>query len=175
MENIIENITACLLTFQNSYFRYSFWRIETIKELVVDINQNHCNLIDKNGKEYVMRAVKKSATRFLQTVAFKDQYVQNEFENTYAENLLSDFYTTSHPYTPFAVGNLADKIGVSHTNPNFVLYSKTKSIEKFNTDFGDELYLVEERPSDSQKDANKFWKSEAIISTDDVTEKSSKR
>ncbi len=62
-----------------------------------------------------MRAMKKSATVFLQSVAFKDQYVVNDFEKTYAENFLFDFYTTSHPYAPFAVGNLADKLGIAHT------------------------------------------------------------
>src|SRR5690606_5274983 len=46
-----------------------------------------------NGDEYVMRAVKKSATRFLQAVAFKDRYVGDEFSGTYSEALLLDFYT----------------------------------------------------------------------------------
>ena len=54
-------------------------------------------LEDKDGKEYVMRALKKSASRFLQTVAFKDQYIQDEFKDTYAESFLFQFYTSSHP------------------------------------------------------------------------------
>lgn len=47
---------------------------------------NSLQLVDKDGKEYVMRALKKSATRFLQAVAFKDQYVVTDFEDTYAED-----------------------------------------------------------------------------------------
>lgn len=125
-------------------------------------------LKDKNGKEYVMRALKKSASRFLQSVAFKDQYVEKEFENTYAEDFLLDFYTTSHPYTPFAVGNLANKIGVSHSNPELYYIPKQKALKQFNTDFGDELYMVEERPADSQKDLKSFGKPDAIIGTDDM-------
>src|SRR3970282_448944 len=93
-------------------------------------------LVDKNGKEYVMRAIKKSASRFLQAVAFKDQFVANEFEDTYAENFLFDFYTTSHPYTPFAVGNLAEKIGLAHTNPILYYIPKHKALKGFNADFG---------------------------------------
>ncbi|MEO8253136.1 MAG: metallophosphoesterase [Flavobacterium sp.] len=127
-------------------------------------------LEDSNGKEYVMRAVKKSVTRFLQSVAFKDQNVENEFKNTYAENFMYDFYTTSHPYTPLAVGNLADKIGVFHSNPKLFYIPKQKALGEFNTDFGDELYLVEERPSDSQKALASFGKSEAIIGTDELLE-----
>lgn len=125
-------------------------------------------LKDKNGKEYVMRALKKSASRFLQAVAFKDQYVEKEFENTYAENFLLDFYTTSHPYTPFAVGNLADKIGVSHSNPELYYIPKQNALKQFNGDFGDELYMVEERPTDSQKDLKSFGNPDAIMGTDEV-------
>ncbi|MFL9831016.1 metallophosphoesterase [Flavobacterium sp. ST-87] len=125
-------------------------------------------LEDAKGKEYVMRALKKSVSRFLQSVAFKDQYVEEEFTNTFAENFLYDFYTTSHPYTTLAVGNLADEIGVFHSNPKLVYIPKQNRLGEFNTDFGDELYFVEERPSDSQKELSSFGKSEAIIGTDDL-------
>ncbi|HLF52621.1 metallophosphoesterase [Flavobacterium sp.] len=125
-------------------------------------------IVNKEGKEYVMRALKKSASRFLQSVAFKDQFILYEFEDTYAEDFLFDFYTTSHPYTPFAVGNLADKIGVSHTNPVLYYIPKHKALKGFNVDFGDELYMVEERPSDTQKEIKSFGKPNAILATDDV-------
>lgn len=129
---------------------------------------NSLQLIDKTGKEYVMRALKKSTTRFIQSVAFKNQFIQDEFDDTYAENLLSDFYTTAHPYTPFAVGNLAAKIGVAHANPNLYFIPKHSALQNFNTDFGNELYLVEERPTDSQKDVASFGNPMAIISTKEV-------
>lgn len=125
-------------------------------------------LIDKDGKEYVMRALKKSASRFLQSVAFKDQFIANEFEDTYAENFLFDFYTTAHPYMPFTVGNLAEKIGVAHTNPILYYIPKHKALSHFNSDFGDELYMVEERPTDSQIAVKSFGNPTAIISTDDL-------
>lgn len=125
-------------------------------------------LTDKDGKEYVMRALEKSATRFLQTVAFKDQFIENDFEDTYAENFLFDFYTTAHPYTPFAVGNLADKIGVAHPNPELYYIPKHKALKGFNADFGDELYMVEERPTDSQINVKSFGQPSAIIGTDDL-------
>ncbi|MFV8325457.1 metallophosphoesterase [Flavobacterium sp. ZS1P14] len=125
-------------------------------------------LFDKNGKEYVMRALKKSTARFLQSVAFKDQFIQNEFEDTYADDLLSDFYTTSHPYTPFTVGNLAEKIGVAHTNPVLYYIPKHQALKEFNASYGDELYMVEERPNDSQIAVKSFGKPTAIISTADV-------
>jgi predicted phosphodiesterase len=125
-------------------------------------------LFNRNAKEYVMRALKKSTARFLQSVAFKNQFIQNEFEDTYAENLLSDFYTTAHPYTPFAVDNLAEKIGVSHTNPVLYFIPKHSALKNFNTDFGDELYLVEENPSTSQIGEKSFGSPTAIITTEEL-------
>lgn len=125
-------------------------------------------LVANDGKEYVMRALKKSASRFLQSVAFKDQFILNEFEDTYAEDFLFDFYTTTHPFTPFAVGNLAEKIGLAHTNPVLYYVPKHNALKGFNTDFGDELYMVEERPTDSQRETKSLGKPNAIIATDQV-------
>ncbi|MGO4904358.1 metallophosphoesterase [Flavobacterium sp. W20_MBD1_R3] len=126
------------------------------------------HLIGKNGKEYVMRALKKSASRFLQSVAFKDQFIAKEFEDTYAENFLFDFYTTAHPYLPFTIGNLAQEIGVSHTNPILYYIPKHAALNDFNTEFGDELYMIEERPTDSQIDVKSFGNPISISNTEDV-------
>lgn len=125
-------------------------------------------LMNADGKEYVMRALKKSTSRFLQSTVFKDQFVLNQFDDTYAEGFLFDFYTTSHPYTPLAVGNLADKIGVAHTNPLLYYIPKQPLLKGFNYNFGDELYLVEEHLTDNQKDAKSLGKPLDIISTDDL-------
>ena len=126
-------------------------------------------LEDKQGKEYVMRALKKSATRFIQSVeAFKDQSVEKDFRDTYAENFVMDFYTTSHPYTPFVVGKLADRVGVNHTNPMLYYVPKQNTLGLFNENFGNELYLIEERPTDEWKDLPSFGKPNKIVGTDDV-------
>lgn len=129
---------------------------------------NSLRLLDSNEREYVMRGMKKSTTRFLQAVAFKKQFIQDEFENTYAESLLADFYTTAHPYTPFAVGNLAETIGVAHTNPKLFYFPKHAALGNFNEQYGDELYLIEERPTDSQLGVKSFGSPTAIVGTDDV-------
>ncbi|WP_166922101.1 metallophosphoesterase [Flavobacterium poyangense] len=123
---------------------------------------------DSKGREYVMRAMKKSATQFLQAVAFKDQYIVNDFQDTYAENFLLDFYTTSHPYTPFVVGDMADKLGLSHTNPVLYYIPKQNTLKEYNSNFGDALYMVEERPSSNHLDAKNFGNPSDIISTTDM-------
>ncbi|WP_432221183.1 metallophosphoesterase [Flavobacterium sp. TMP13] len=127
-------------------------------------------IVDQQGREYVMRAMKKSATQFLQSVAFKDQYIVDDFTDTYSEEFLFDFYTTAYPYAPFAIGSMADKIGVAHTNPFLYYIPKQNQLGTFNSNFGDELYLVEERVADNQKEVESFGENNAvdIISTTDM-------
>ncbi len=127
-------------------------------------------LADKNGKEYVMRGVKKSATRFLQSVAFKTKYMGNSFENTFAESFLLDFYTTAHPYTPFILGDLAETAGIYHTNPKLYYVPKQDSLVKYNKDYGDELYMIEEHPGKEHYDLASFGKPDDIEGTDKMLE-----
>lgn len=125
-------------------------------------------LKDKDGKEYVMRGLKKSATRFLQAVAFKTRYIGDSYEGTYVEDFLLDFYTTTHPYTPFVVDDLSESAGIYHSNPKLYYIPKQNALQEFNNEYGDELYMVEERPTDEFKDLASFGKPDAIESTDDV-------
>ena len=123
---------------------------------------------DPKGREFVMRGMKKSATVFLQSVAFKDQYVVNDFEDTYAESFLFDFYTTSHPYAPYAIDGMSNKIGLLHTNPILYYIPRQNGLGEFNAGFGDQLYMIEERPADNHLDGKNFGNPSNIIGTDDV-------
>jgi hypothetical protein len=131
-------------------------------------------LVDKKGKEYVMRALHKSATQYLQAVAFKNQYIEGQFDNTYTESLLLDIYTTSHPYAPFTIGKLADAINVFHTNPTLYYIPKQNSLKHFNTNFGDELYMIEERAASGHGETESFGFLNKIISTNDLLKESRK-
>ena len=117
-----------------------------------------------------MRAVKKSAVQFLQTVAFKDTYIQDDFKETLTEDFIQDFYTSSHPYAAFVIGDLSDAIDLYHTNPMLFYMPKHKALGKYNEEFGDELYIMEERPDDGFLDVASFGKPNAIESTSDVLE-----
>jgi len=128
-------------------------------------------LIDKQGKEFVMRALRKSATQYLQAVAFKNQYIEGQFENTYTEGLLLDIYTTAHPYTPFTIGKLANAVQIYHTNPTLYYIPKQNALKQFNTTFGNELYMIEERVTSGHGDVESFGFSNEIISTDDLLKK----
>ena len=125
----------------------------------------------KSGKEYVMRALKKEAERYLQAMAFKDQYIIGDFEETYTEGLLEDFYTGAHPYAPFTTGILSDAAQIYHTNPKLFYVPKQPALEDFNTGFGDELYMIEEHVSEGHEDLDSFGNAKDIESTYDLLEK----
>lgn len=125
-------------------------------------------LVDKAGREYVMRALRKSAEIYLQAMAFKEQYVVGDFEGTVTESVLEDFYTGAHPYAPFTVGVLSDAVGIYHTNPKLYYIPKQRAIKDFDEDFGDELYMIEERTDDGHGDQKSFGYANKMDSTDDM-------
>ena len=123
---------------------------------------------DKNGREYVMRALRKNAVQYLQAVAFKDQYIEGQFDETFTEGLLLDVFTGSHPYAPFTIGKLSDAVGIFHTNPKLYYIPKQNALGHFNEEFGNELYMIEERASSGHGDKASFGFSDKVISTDDL-------
>lgn len=106
----------------------------------------------KSGKQYVMRAMKKNAAQYIQASLFKNQYVEDQFYNTSSEALVKDVFTASHPYASFVIPTLSKAIGIYHLNPKLYYIPKQKALGDFNSEFGDELYLVEEFTSNEHID-----------------------
>lgn len=125
-------------------------------------------LVDPEGKRYSLRAMRKSVVQFLQKGVFVNTYLEDSFEDTFTEELLADFYTSSYPYAFLAVGGLADAIGVYHANPEVLYVPKHKELGKYNETFGDELYFLEERPGKEFKHLASFGKPDDIEGTDDL-------
>ncbi|MDR2236642.1 MAG: metallophosphoesterase [Chryseobacterium sp.] len=129
---------------------------------------NSLRLKAADGQEFVMRGVKKSAVRFLNNMAFKKSTFGNELNNTFPEKFLLDFYTTNHPFTPFSVGNMADKVGIFHSNPKLYYIPKQYTLGEYNKSYGDEMYMIEERFSSDPKTLASLDNAKDIVSTDDV-------
>ncbi len=125
-------------------------------------------LKNNEGKEYVMRALHKKALQYLQAVAFKEKYIEGQFNNTYPERLLNDVFAGAHPYAPFTIGTLADAIGVYHTNPKLYFVPKQMALGVFNNDYGNALYMIEERAASGHGDQASFGFSNKLISTHDL-------
>lgn len=127
-------------------------------------------LEDDQGRTYNMRGMKKSAVQFLQNVIIKDKIVEEDFKNTIPEELILDFYTAAHPYGAFTIPKLAAAGGILHTNPKLFYVPKQKALGKFNEDYGNELYMIVERPDESFE-GPLFQYPDNVESTDDLLEK----
>ncbi len=128
-------------------------------------------LQSKDGKQYNMRALKKSGVKFLQSTVFQNSYVEESLEDTVSEDILLDFYTAAHPYIFTVIPELSDAVAVFHTNPKVYYVPKQKALGKYNADHGGELYMIEERPEENHKDLASFGKPDDIESTSDVYER----
>lgn len=127
---------------------------------------------DSLGREYNIRRLKKDALLFLQSVAFKNQAVEDKLENTIAENLLTDFYTAAHPYGFLAIPRLSEAAGVYHTNPEVFYLPKQKALGKYNSVHGDDVYMIVERPEEGWTNYESFGKPDHdIVSTADMLER----
>ncbi|MBD3903574.1 metallophosphoesterase [Chryseobacterium sp. Ch-15] len=129
---------------------------------------NSLRLRTNEGQEFVMRGIKKSAVRFLNAQAFKKNDFGNELNNTFPERFLLDFYTTNHPFTGFAVNNMIDKLDIFHSNPELYYIPKQKALGRYNKNYGDELYMIEERFSSDPKTLQSLDNASDIVSTSDV-------
>ncbi|CAN1573166.1 Calcineurin-like phosphoesterase domain, ApaH type [Flavobacteriaceae bacterium] len=122
----------------------------------------------ENGKQYVIRAMKKNASQYIQSTVFKDQYVEGKFKNTATETLVMDAFTGSYPFSPFIIPMLSDAIGVYHLNPKLYYIPKQKALADFNDEFGDELYLFEEQASDGNFELKESNFTGKVLSTSDL-------
>jgi len=107
-------------------------------------------LEDKNGKEYSMRSLKKNALKFLKFKIPGIAYTEDDYDDTFTEDIISDFFTSAHPYMQLVINPLARAVKVNHSSPTLFYVPKQKSLGDLNVRFGDELYFIEERPSDEQ-------------------------
>ncbi len=122
----------------------------------------------KDGKEYNMRALRKSAVQFLQNTAFKGVDGEQYFTNTVPEELILDFYTAAHPYGAFAIPTLAEAAQVYYTTPQLFYVPKQRALGKYSEAYGDQLYMIVERPAEEYKNRRSFGYPDDVESTDDL-------
>ncbi|MCF4100795.1 metallophosphatase [Gillisia sp. M10.2A] len=126
-------------------------------------------LINDNENEFTLRALRKSAIRFIQNNV-KEHYVGDIVENTIAERVVMDYYTTAHPYAQFATNDLMEALNIYHINPEIFYVPKQKGLGIYNDEYGDELYMLEKHVGDENKEFEEFGKPDDILSTSDLLE-----
>ncbi|HET8855757.1 MAG TPA: phosphoesterase, partial [Salinimicrobium sp.] len=110
---------------------------------------NSIRLKDSLDREYNIRMLRKDAVQFLQTTAYKDKVVEKAFKGTFAERMIQDFYTASHPYAYLAVAPLAEAADIHHTNPEIYFMPNQPELGEYNASHGGEIYMIEERPEEN--------------------------
>lgn len=136
-------------------------------------------LEDEEGKEYAMRGLEKDALKFLRFKVPGIAYVDEDFKGTFVETAIYDFFSTSHPYMQLVINPLAQSAGINHANTQLYYLPMQPGFKMLGKNYGDQLYFIEERPMDEQKNyegynrANPKEKGEAVNfeSTTDVLEK----
>ena len=121
----------------------------------------------EDDHEYTLREVRKSALRFIQSF-IKDHYIYSYMKETIAEDLVQDFYTTAHPYAPFATGEMFKAVDISYSQPDIYYVPKQKNLGIYNEDYGDKLYMLEAHAGDENKEFERFGQPDDILSTSDM-------
>ncbi|GAA3512516.1 metallophosphoesterase [Aquimarina addita] len=111
---------------------------------------NSLRLVDSQNREYAMRSLKKEALKFLTQKIQGISYDTQDYENTLTEDLVSDFFTTAHPFMQMVINDMADKLDINHSETNLFYVPKQNRLGVYNEGYGDELYYIERRPSEEQ-------------------------
>jgi hypothetical protein len=122
---------------------------------------NSLRLENPEGKQYVLRSMYKDGSRIMGGV----------LKGTFLVDVVQDIFTMSHPYAAFVIPDMAEAVGIYHTNPKLYYMPKQPALGMYNDIFGGGLYLLEERPAGNRDDVASFGNSTKIISTYDMLEK----
>lgn len=125
-------------------------------------------LINDFRNEFTLRAMRKDPIQYLQADIIQTNFVGDFLENTIAQRFIADFFTTAHPYAPFAVNDLSEQLDILHANPKLYYLPKQKALGIYNEDYGNALYMLEEHVGDENKEFETFGSPDNIISTADL-------
>lgn len=118
-------------------------------------------LKNEKGKEFVLRGVNKDFRRA----------IAGDVDGTFLGNIAKDQVSIGHPFAAITITPMAVAAGIYHTNPSIVFVPGQQPLGSFNEKFGDQLYLFEERPDESQEDAPHFGYAKNVIGTEKLLEK----
>ena len=117
-------------------------------------------LRNEMGKEYVLRSIDKSYTKALAEI----------YKGTVIEKIMNDQVSMAEPYAAITIAPMAEAAGIFHTNPQIVFIKEQDGLNKFNKDFSNKLYLLEERPDENWEEAAHLGNSKNIVGTDKMLE-----
>ena len=115
----------------------------------------------KDNRHYILRSIKKDYTKL----------VPPEFSNLKVIEILEDQNSASHPYNALVIPRLSQAADVYYTSPKLIYLQHQRGLGNYNSQFPEELYLLEERPSGDWSMAQQFGNSDEIIGYTDLLDK----
>ncbi|MBT8221267.1 MAG: metallophosphoesterase [Bacteroidia bacterium] len=113
-----------------------------------------------DGKQYNLRSIQKDYTKL----------VPDGFGNLKILDILKDQNSASHPYGAMAIPTLSKAAEVYYTQPKLVYLKHQRGLGNYNSQFPEELYLLEERPNGDWTGFDQFGGSSNIIGYADLLE-----
>lgn len=115
----------------------------------------------QDGRQYVLRSVEK----------YPENAIPPALQKTFAQDIVEDQISSSHPYGAFIVPPLAQAAQIYHTNPKPVFIPNDPRLGEFQSTFSSTLALYEERANGEAAGDSHFGGADDIEGTLTVLEK----
>jgi len=115
----------------------------------------------EDGRQYVLRSIEK----------YPENAMPIALRKTFAQGIVEDQISSSHPYGAFVVPTLADAAQIYHTNPKPVWIPDDPRLGQFRQIFAGTLAVYEERPNKEAAAEPHFGSGKNVRGTFDVIEK----
>ena len=125
-------------------------------------------LINDSKNEFTLRALRKDPLQYIQADLMKTNFISEFLDSTVVKRYISDYFTTAHPYAPFAVNDLSKAANILHASPKIYYVPKQKALGIYSEDYGDALFMLEEHVGDENKEFANFGRPDDILSTADL-------
>lgn len=105
--------------------------------------QSHSlRLVDKQGKEWVLRSVEK----------YPESLLPEDLRKTFVNEILKDNMSAANPFSALIVPDIAKAVGIAHTEPLIGWISPDVNLGKYAGVFANTLCLLEEREPTGKSD-----------------------
>ncbi|MEO9482686.1 MAG: BamA/TamA family outer membrane protein [Ekhidna sp.] len=99
----------------------------------------------EDGRQYVLRSIEK----------YPENAIPPALQKTFAQDIVEDQISSSHPYAAFIIPPLAEAASIYHSNPKPVFIPNDQRLGQFQNTFAGTLALYEERANgEAAKDAH---------------------
>jgi hypothetical protein len=114
-----------------------------------------------DGHLYQLRSVRKNPAQMLPSL----------LEKSFAADIAKDVFTSIHPYAPLTLFTWQKELDLLGADPYLFYVPKQKGLGAFNTNFGGEMYWLEQRSDEDWSGTRFFGGSSDVIGNSDLRDK----